>query len=294
MRSPSAVSSLLFTASDGLQLHALDAGPRDTGRMPVVCLPGLARNAEDFRELIEAVALHAERPRRVLALDSRGRGGSAHDPNPENYSVPVELGDVLRFLETSGTGRAIFVGTSRGGILTMVMSTVRPDAIAGAVLNDIGPVIEMAGLARIKSYVGRLAPPRDYAHAVQLLRAVMESQFPAWNDATWDLYARRTWRESERGLALRYDPALSRALADIDPAVPMPDLWAQFDGLAAAPVMVVRGEHSDLLSRATVDQMLQRRAGVEAIEVKGEGHAPLLRGEQTLVPILRFIERCDG
>ena len=139
------VDSFYFSAPDGLRLHALAAGPGETSRLPVICLPGLARTAEDFRDLIERLAFDASRPRRVFALDSRGRGLSARDPNPENYSVPVELGDVLALLAATGIDRSVFVGTSRGGILTMVMASVRPEAIAGAVLNDIGPVLEMAG-----------------------------------------------------------------------------------------------------------------------------------------------------
>jgi pimeloyl-ACP methyl ester carboxylesterase len=217
MHAPTAIASHYFSAPDGLRLHALAAGPRDADRLPAVCLPGLARTAEDFRELIEALAFDRKRPRRVLALDARGRGKSAHDPDPTNYAVPVELGDVLALLDSQGIGRAVFIGTSRGGILTMAMGAARPRAVAGAILNDIGPAIEMAGLLRIKSYVGRLPQPRDFAEAVEILRAVMGNQFPAWDDATWDLYARRTWEETEHGLVARYDPALSQALADLDP-----------------------------------------------------------------------------
>lgn len=293
MHAPERISSFFFPAPDGLKLHALDAGPRDRARLPVVCLPGLARTVEDFRELIEALAFHANAPRRVLALDARGRGLSARDPDPNNYSVPVELGDVLALLDEQEIARAVFVGTSRGGILTMAMGAARPNAVAGAVLNDIGPAIEMAGLLRIKSYVGRLPQPRDFAEAAQLLRSAMGSQFPAWDEAKWELYARRTWQETERGLVLRYDPALSQALANIDPNEPPPDLWPQFDALGGAPVLVIRGEYSDILSHATVEAMRTRRDGVEAIEIAGEGHAPLLDAPRTLATIASFTARCD-
>lgn len=288
------VESLYFSAPDGLTLHTLVAGPNDADRMPVFCLPGLARTAEDFRELIEALAFDRKRPRRVIALDARGRGKSAHDPDPAKYSVPVELGDVLALLDATGIGRALFVGTSRGGILTMAMGAARPRAVGGAVLNDIGPVIEMAGLLRIKGYVGRMPQPRDFRDATTLLRSVMGNQFPAWDDATWGLYARRTWEETERGLVPRYDPALSQSLAHLDPGEPVPALWPQFDALEGAPVMVVRGEHSDILSRATVAAMSARRKDLEAIEIPGQGHAPLLSGDETIGAIAAFAERCDG
>jgi pimeloyl-ACP methyl ester carboxylesterase len=288
-----AIGSVRFFAPDGLQLHALDAGTNNAAHLPVICLPGLARTSEDFRDLIERLAFDPLRPRRVLALDSRGRGLSARDPNPENYAVPVELGDVFALLAACAIERAVFVGTSRGGILTMVMASVRPELIAGAVLNDIGPVIEMAGLLRIKAYVGRLPAPRDYTDAARLLRGAMGGQFPGWDEATWQRYARLTWQETPAGLVTRYDPALSATLATVDPAEPPPPLWEQFEGLAGVPLMVIRGEHSDLLSRETVAAMRARRPDLETVEIAGEGHAPLLAGDRALASIARFIARCD-
>jgi pimeloyl-ACP methyl ester carboxylesterase len=289
------VSSHFFSAPDGLKLHALAAGPRAGRWLPVVCLPGIARTSEDFRETIEALACDPERPRRVLALDSRGRGLSARDPNPANYSVPVELGDVLALLDANALERAIFIGTSRGGILTMTMSMARPRAIAGAVLNDIGPVIEMTGLLRIKGYVGKLPKPASYEDAIRIMRPVMAAQFPGFSDADWLRYVRRTFQEAAGGgLELRYDPAISAALATVDPSVPPPPLWPQFDALPQVPLMVIRGEHSDLLSRATVAEMRVRRPDLEAIEVAGQGHAPMLTDGSTLGPIVRFAARCDA
>jgi pimeloyl-ACP methyl ester carboxylesterase len=206
----------------------------------------------------------------------------------------VELGDVLALLDILDIGSAIFIGTSRGGILAMAMGAARPRAIAGAILNDIGPVIEMAGLLRIKSYVGRMPQPRDFTDAAGLLRKIMGGQFPAWDEATWDLYARRTWQESGRGLIPLYDPALSQALANVDPGEPAPVLWPHFDALADVPLMVLRGEHSDILSRTTIEAMRRRRKDLEAIEIAGQGHAPELSGDDTIAPIRAFADRCDG
>jgi pimeloyl-ACP methyl ester carboxylesterase len=290
-----AISPFFFSAPDGLRLHALSAGPRADERLPVVCLPGLARTAEDFRELIETLAFDGAAPRRVIALDSRGRGRSEADPNPSNYSVPVELGDVLAMLDAAGISRAVFVGTSRGGILTMALGAARPRAIAGAVLNDIGPVIEMAGLLRIKNYVGRLPTPGTYEEAAGLLRAVMGGQFPAFDAAAWDLFARRTWTEANgAGLEPRYDRNLAKSLETIDPAEPLPALWAQFDALAEMPLLVIRGEHSDILSRETLAAMRKRRRDLQVVEVPGQGHAPLLVDAATLGPIAKFVKTCDS
>jgi pimeloyl-ACP methyl ester carboxylesterase len=152
----------------------------------------------------------------------------------------------------------------------------------------------MAGLLRIKSYVGRMPQPRDFTDAAGLLRKIMGGQFPAWDEATWDLYARRTWQESGRGLIPLYDPALSQALANVDPGEPAPVLWPHFDALADVPLMVLRGEHSDILSRTTIEAMRRRRKDLEAIEIAGQGHAPELSGDDTIAPIRAFADRCDG
>jgi pimeloyl-ACP methyl ester carboxylesterase len=288
------IEDLWFSSPDGLRLHALAAGSQTRNRLPVICLPGLARTAEDFRELLVALASHPEVPRRAIALDSRGRGMSAYDSNPANYSVPVEVTDLLSVLAAAEIDRAIFVGTSRGGILTMALAATQPQRIAGAVLNDIGPVIEMNGLLRIKSYVGRMPAPKDFREAIKLSRSIMEEHFPALDDAKWELYARRTWREdASGGLVIRYDPALANTLASVDATQPLPALWPQFHALAQAPVMVMRGEHSDILSRETVDTMRVSRPDLVAIEVTGQGHAPLLIGSEAIDPIVEFVSTID-
>jgi pimeloyl-ACP methyl ester carboxylesterase len=288
---PPALDDLWITAPDGLKLHALAGGVRAASGMPVVCLPGLARTAEDFRPLMERLVADG---RRVLALDSRGRGRSERDKNTANYSVPVELADVLATLDAAGISRAIFVGTSRGGILTMALAVARPAAIGAVVFNDIGPVLDMAGLLRIKQYVGRMPRPDSWNDAVRILRAAMGGHFPALDDAAWEAYARTTWREGEDGLEHACDPRLSDVLKAVDPAEPAPTLWLQFDALPSVPLIVIRGENSDLLSRETVAMMQARRPAMTVIEAPGQGHAPLLRDAAILDPIAAFIARCEA
>jgi len=201
----------------------------------------------------------------------------------------------LTVLDAEKIERAIFIGTSRGGILTMVLSTVRPQAIAGAILNDIGPVIELNGVLRIKSYVGKMPKPGSWMDAAAILRRAMGGQFPAFDEAKWQIYARRTWREGKDGLEPRSDPMISKALDDVTPDAPPPDLWAPFNALAtAAPVLIIRGEHSDILSRETVALMRAKKPTVESIEVPGQGHAPLLIDAATIGPVLAFAARCKG
>jgi pimeloyl-ACP methyl ester carboxylesterase len=214
-------------------------------------------------------------------------------PQLRSRGASFELGDVLALLDALAVEHAIFVGTSRGGILTMAMGAARPRTVAGAVLNDIGPAVEMAGLLRIKGYVGRMPQPRDYKEAADMLRRGMASQFPAWQEDDWTLYARRTWAEKDGNLHLRYDSALSQTLANVDPGEPMPALWPQFDALGHIPLMVIRGEHSDILSPSTVQAMRERRNDLRVLEIPGQGHAPLLNGRETIAQIRDFLARCD-
>src|ERR1035441_1429663 len=153
MTMPDRATSIFISAPDGLRLHARCYGARSAPALPVVCLPGMARTAADFEMLAEALAGDERRPRRVIALDYRGRGKSEYDRDPANYNFQVELADLLAVLAALDAARAILIGTSRGGILAMLLAAVRPTAIAGVVLNDIGPVIEPKGLMRIKGYV---------------------------------------------------------------------------------------------------------------------------------------------
>ena len=173
----SAGASAYVTAQDGLRLHVREYGPRIAPAMPVVCLPGLARTVADFDALAPTLA-NGYPPRRVIAINSRGRGRSDYDINPENYNMAVELGDIVTVLTALEIGKAVFIGSSRGGLLTMLLGVAHPTAIGGAVLHDIGPVIEPRGLARIKSYVGKLAQPRSFEEGAEILRRLFDVQFP--------------------------------------------------------------------------------------------------------------------
>lgn len=263
--------SQFVSAPDGLQLHVRVYGEEKDGRLPVVCLPGLSRNGSDFHKLAEALSTASGAPRRVLSVDLRGRGLSEHDRNPANYSLPVELGDVIAILAALSAEPAVFVGTSRGGILTMLLAAFRPGAIAGAVLNDIGPVIETTGLMRIKGYVGKLSPPASLEEGAELLRRRDGAQFTRLTMDDWLEQARRNWWLKDGKLVPSYDPALSATLEEADLDKPLPDLWAQFDALPDVPLMVIRGENSDLLSTGTVEAMKTRRPDLAVLEIEGEG-----------------------
>src|SRR4051812_18832813 len=168
--SPAMPTSCLISAPDGLRLHVSSYGRRVGPSPTVVCLPGLARTSADFDALAATLAAKADDPRYVIAIDYRGRGRSDYDPNPANYNVAVELSDVIAVITALDIGRAVVIGTSRGGIIAMLLGSTRPEVVAGIVLNDIGPVIEGPGLARIKSYVGKLPQPKSFEEGAEILR----------------------------------------------------------------------------------------------------------------------------
>ena len=286
-------TSHFIAAQDGLRLHVRAYGPRTSESLPVVCLPGLARTSADFHELALALSNDAKGRRWVIAMDYRGRGRSEYDRDAANYSLAVELNDLLAVLTALDVGPAVFVGTSRGGILTMLLATVRPAVIAGAVLNDIGPVIESRGLVRIKSYVGKLPQPVSFDDAGDVLRRLFSGHFPKLTSSDWMAFARRTFEERDGKLVPCYDPKLVKALEGIDIERPLPPLWKEFDALTRVPFMVIRGANSDVLSPETIAAMRRHRPDLEVVEVPDQGHAPLLSDTGTIRSISAFITRCE-
>jgi pimeloyl-ACP methyl ester carboxylesterase len=287
-------SGISVTAPDGLRLYVRSYGSRLAPNLPVVCLPGLTRTVADFHELALALAADAEAPRRVVALDYRGRGQSDYDPDPTNYNLSTELADVMAVLTALDLAPAIFIGTSRGGILTMLLSAARPTAIAGAVLNDIGPVIEPSGLARIKSYVGKLPQPKSFEEGAEILRRLFGQQFPRLGEDDWLGFSHRSFKMEQRNLVPNYDVKLAKTLEGIDFNRPLPPLWSEFDGLGRVPLMVLRGDNSDILSAETVAAMRARRGSMETVAVVDQGHAPLLTAPDLIGRIVRFVASCEA
>jgi pimeloyl-ACP methyl ester carboxylesterase len=207
--------------------------------------------------------------------------------------VAVELADVIAVATALEAAPAIYVGTSRGGILSMLLAAARPTMIAGAVLNDIGPVIEPQGLMRIKGYVGKLPEPRTLEEGADILRRLFSAQFPRLTTADWLEAARRTWIEVKGRLVLTYDARLSETLRDVAPETPLPAMWAQFDALAGVPLMAIRGANSDLLSAKTLQAMKARRKDMEVVEVADQGHPPLLVADGIVDRIAALIRRAE-
>lgn len=278
--------SRFVAARDGLRLHYLDYPRPAATRLPLVCLPGLARTADDFFLVAEAAQ---QSGRRVLALDYRGRGRSEWDKDWRHYDPDVEEDDIFTVLAEAGVGEAVFFGTSRGGLHTMRIARARPGLIRAAVLNDIGPVIEKDGLLRIKSYVGKMPPLQKMSDAAALMRFTASAAFPAVTPQQWEIFTRQTFEEKDGKVQLRYDPELIHTLDDIAPDAEIEDFWEPFAALAAVPILAIRGETSDILSVEVFDEMARRAPRLERYTVPGQGHAPLLLDQPTIDRAMAFL-----
>ena len=288
-----AFHDIFFSSEDGLRLHARDypiGTPSDIGgHLPVICLPGLSRNARDFHQLALLLANHPESPRRVIAVDYRGRGLSQYDPTPANYNVMVECKDVITLCDLLGLKRCLFIGTSRGGLILHVLAALRPDLIAGTVLNDIGPAIEAEGLMEIRDYLGRRSTFASFEQAARALTVLHGETFPALVGTDWLDMAHALYAERDGTLVADYDPALNDQFQAVDFSKPLPTLWPQFEILTEKPMQVIRGEHSKLFSAQTLQAMAEGRVKVTTQTAHGQGHAPLVHHEDVFPAFSVFL-----
>jgi pimeloyl-ACP methyl ester carboxylesterase len=281
-----------FISSDGLTLHLRDYDPSAEAtedRLPVICLPGLTRNSRDFHALALILSRDPVAPRRVIALDYRGRGLSDWDENKANYNLAVEARDVVEACTYLDIGRAAFIGTSRGGLILHLLAGMDPDLVAAVVLNDIGPVIEAGGLIRIRDDLNAARLPSDMEEAAALLKLRHSAEFPALSDSDWAEMATAIFRDIDGQLVPDVDPAIARQLLSIDFTKPGPDLWAQYERFARLPLMVVRGENSALLSENTLTAMADSHSNLRIVRVPNQGHPPLLHSEPALQGIRTFL-----
>lgn len=282
-------ADLRFPSADGrLELYARDyAG---TGPC-LLMMHGLTRNGADF----ESLADHFAGGFRVVVPDQRGRGRSQYDPEPANYTPMAYCGDMLGLVARLQLDRPLLIGTSMGGLMAMMMGAIAPTAYRGIVLNDVGPVVDPAGLARIAGYVGEADGISSWADAAAYCKATNASAFPHYDDADWLRFAHRLFIEDAAGVPrLAYDPAIAAGLAGADPSVVPPDLWPMWDALAPLPILAIRGEHSDILNSATLGEMVRRHPGMQTAIVPGVGHAPMLDEPVAIAAVEGFLNQVCG
>ncbi|HUE46801.1 MAG TPA: alpha/beta hydrolase [Aestuariivirgaceae bacterium] len=278
-----------FRSPDGLELYARDYGPSESASTPVLCLSGLTRNSRDAQPLAEQIASD----RRVIAPDYRGRGRSAYAPDWSSYTVEVELADAIALLDRLGVGKVVLIGTSRGGLIAMLMAALHRDRLAGVLLNDIGPVLEPAGLLRIRQYLGRPLRFTTWRGAVAALKRINPG-LESLSEAEWLAFARRVYRDEGGRPVLDYDPNLRRSFptpAKIA-AGAVPPMWELMAPLEGLPVATLRGEHSDLLSPQTLARMAENVPGLDAVTVANRGHAPFLDESESRAGVARLLARC--
>ncbi len=275
-----------WTSPDGLRLHFRDY-PGDGASSPVLCLHGLTRNARDFERLAERI----QGRRRILVPDLRGRGDSDYAKDSATYNPATYVADVLALLEQERIDRFVAIGTSLGGLMTMMLAAHDSARIAGSVINDIGPVVDPAGIARIRGYVGQSRSFATWMHAARALEEVHGAAHPGFVIEDWLVMAKRCMVVQQNGrIAFDYDMAIADPFREPTGAVP-PDLWPAFDALGAAPLLIVRGARSDLLSADTLAEMLRRQPDAEAVTVPNVGHAPTLDEPEALAAIERLFAR---
>jgi pimeloyl-ACP methyl ester carboxylesterase len=277
-----------WLSHDGLELFARDyAASEGLARLPVVCLHGLTRNSRDFEDVAPWLA---QKQRRVLALDMRGRGHSAWDP-AGNYDIPNYVADIKGLLDRLGIAKAVFVGTSMGGLITIELGTAYPDLVAGAVINDIGPQLSMVGLTRIASYVGQGQPLPDWQAAADTCARFNGDVFAHYGAQDWLAMAHRMFREEQGQIVADYDPAIAQALARL---VADPDPWAKWHGFADnRPVLLLRGSATDLLDADVAEAMVAGKRQAKLATIAGIGHAPMMDEPDARLALDMFFNAID-
>jgi pimeloyl-ACP methyl ester carboxylesterase len=273
-------------SAEGIRLHYRDyEGPRD--QPPILCIPGLTRNARDFEPVAERYAGDW----RVVVIDLRGRGESDPDPDPSRYAPHFYVADILKLLDQEGIADAVFFGTSLGGICTMLLASTDSDRIAGAMLNDIGPVIDQAGIDRIGSYVGRQANFQNWDEAAEAVSNRNREKFPNWTKQDWDTFVRRICHHTADGIQFQYDMAIAEKFRAATEG-PQDANWHLYESLAGRPLLILRGELSDLLSAEIAEQMAERLdADAELVVVPAVGHTPNLEEPEAQAAMDRLLER---
>jgi pimeloyl-ACP methyl ester carboxylesterase len=274
-----------FTVGDGTQLYYRDYGDRLATKTPVVCLSGLTRNSKDFHRL----ALRLSGDRRVVAMDYRGRGQSDYDPNPQHYVAETYVRDVLDLAAVTGIHRAILIGTSLGGLVSMGLAIARPSLLAGVVLNDIGPEIPLAALQRIGAYAGKADSFASWDEAIAECKNRYGLAHPKKSEADWAVLAHDSFAEKNGRIVPDYDISITKAKVG-EP----PDLWAMFGAFANIPVLAVRGALSDVLTEETFEKMAAAKPDLDRLTVADCGHNPTLEEPEVTAALDGFIARIDA
>ncbi len=280
-----------WQSKDGLNLYAQSIGSAEA-QLTVLCMHGLTRNHKDFNPMIQALGDRY----RYIAVDVRGRGRSERDPQPKNYSPTVYAADMVTLLDHLQLQSVVLIGTSMGGLMSMLLSRMIPNRLRGIVLNDIGPVIDQSGLERIATYVGEVRPFADWEAAAENIARIQAASFPGYGSEQWMAFARRTCHEIDSGEVLAdYDPQIAKSLGNVKPGLlTRLAMWRLFKSMYKRPLLIIRGETSDILSQKTLHKMIRRHPNASTVTVPGVGHAPLLDEPEAVAAISGFLKGLEA
>lgn len=275
-----------WESPDDLTLHACEYGT-NRHKLPVICIPGLTRNARDFEDSAPWIAAQG---RRVFAVSLRGRGQSQWDPK-HRYNPRTYADDMAALLTFIGAAKALFVGTSLGGLVTMVLAARKPRLVGGAVLNDVGPRVAKAGLKRIQGYAGKTVTVQTWADAAAYVRQINSVAFPHYTDEVWMAVAHRLFRDEGGRPVLDHDPNIFSTPAAWKVRLAEPLVWAAFKKLSqSGPLLLVHGEASDVIDSATIARMQRLAPDMAIAPVAGVGHAPELTEQAARVELAHFLD----
>ena len=274
-----------YESNDGLKLYARQY-PHQSPLATVICIPGLTRHSADFTELCEKL----NKDYCLYAVDLRGRGKSACDPNPQNYNPVVYTEDIKQLLDRLQLDKVILVGTSLGGLVSMFVSAMNPGRVSGLVINDIGPELSPSGLERVKAYVcSRPAPVDNWEQATERTKMALAREYPDFGESDWQAMARRLYKEKDGKVCLDFDPEIAVPFEMEAHNSATPDIWPVFDLLASTPMMVIRGQLSDILLPETTEKMQQHHPDINLLEIADVGHTPLLEDTAICSAMEKFI-----
>lgn len=280
---------IFYTSDDGLRLFAKCYGAADAATT-VLCMHGLTRNHKDFEPMISALSSSC----RFICVDVRGRGNSDWDDNPQNYTPMKYAEDMITLLDAMKLQKVVLIGTSMGGIISMFLMKMIPERILGVVLNDVGPVVDPAGLRRISTYASAPKSVASWDAAAEAIAASQEIVYPDYTQEDWMAFARRTYREDEDGMiAPDYDPAIMNLFSPKRPGFLVRlAAWKLFSAMKARPLLILRGETSDVLAKKTARRMIKRHKNAKMFTVPRVGHAPILDETVAAMAIEAFLSAC--
>lgn len=275
-----------YESKDGLQLYAREY-PHEAPAATIICIPGLTRNSADFSDFCDQL----NSDYRIFAVDLRGRGKSAYDLDPKNYHPGIYMQDIQQLLEKLDLEKVILIGTSLGGLVSMFVTAINPDSVSALIINDIGPEINTTGLERIKYYITQQYDSVDsWDDAVSRTKQALKREYPNFSEEDWQSFARRLYKEHDGNVCLDYDPAIAVLFEDEQTDNVPPDMWPMFSALTTVPMMVVRGELSDILLPGTISKMQDIHPHLSVVEVPEVGHAPLLEDLRISDQAEKFLE----